>query len=245
MSSGVILCEGETDQILIGAYLHGRQGWCYSSEIRPFFSGRQTHVYVKDSDHLEIWAVGGHDFRSAIGKIAERQLMSSDIDRIAIVTDHDDASAETERLEEICEILENKFQFSEPSDLGQVCNRWADICYKDMYGTQAKMKFCYLLVPAGQEGTLESFMLECLSEGSPERENVIFQCRRFVDTFQSDFYLKKRREKVKAKLGVSMTVFSPDKIFTTMNELIQSVDWSKSEVSRIQFGPLEDFCKPV
>lgn len=62
----------------------------------------------------------------------------------------------------------------------------------------------------------------------------------FVEGFESDMYLKKRRERTKAELGAALTVFSPDKVFTTMQELIDSVDWSKFEATDRQFKLLTE-----
>jgi hypothetical protein len=45
---------------------------------------------------------------------------------------------------------------------------------------------------------------------------------------------------VKAELGVSLSVFSPDRIFTTMKELIDSVQWEKFATANAQFERLKE-----
>jgi len=58
--------------------------------------------------------------------------------------------------------------------------------------------------------------------------------------FKSDVYLKKRRERTKAELGVALSAFSPDKVFTTMQELIDSFDWTEFEATDKQFKLLTE-----
>jgi len=89
-------------------------------------------------------------------------------------------------------------------------------------------------------GALETFMLDALSEKSPEKKHVVEQSRSFVKGFKSDVYLKKRRERTKAELGVALSAFSPDKVFTTMQELIDSFDWTEFEATDKQFKLLTE-----
>lgn len=241
MNNGMILCEGETDQILIGEYLSKRQGWQYTSKAKSLFPGERINGYRKnDSQYLGIWAVGGNDFREQIEKIADRQSLNPEISKVAVMTDYDDATAKSGRLEMVMSAWKSKIEPQSILASEKYINQWAEIAYKTSFGTIARMQFCYLLVPADGQGALETFMLKSLSNSAPEKENVIRQSEIFVDNFQSSEYLTKRREKVKAKLGVALSVFCPDKVFTTMNELLESVDWSESEVSRKQFGLLEE-----
>jgi hypothetical protein len=243
MKQGLILCEGETDKVLISSYLGGRRGWKYTEDQPIPFSDERISRYKKNGgQYLNIWAVDGHDFRSAMKKVTQRQKMVGEIDRVAIVTDHDDAEAESDRLNEILSVLRDNLP--EPAfsmDPEMYINRWSEISYQDDYQTEIKMQFCYLLVPKAGQGALETFMMQSLMESSPEREEVIRQSREFIDHFQSEVYLKTRRDRVKAKLGVSMAIFSPDRVFTTMKELVESVDWSRSVESIRQFELLEEF----
>lgn len=82
-------------------------------------------------------------------------------------------------------------------------------------------------------------MMNALSEQSKDKEHVIEESKTFIDGFQSDVYLKHRREKIKAELGVSLSIFSPDRIFTTMKELIDSVAWEDFSETHKQFELLK------
>ena len=98
----------------------------------------------------------------------------------------------------------------------------------------------YLLVPLDSVGALETFMMNSLSEQNEEKSNVILQAKEFVKNFSSQVYLRERREKVKAELGVSLSVFSPDKVFTTMKELIDSAHWETFATANTQFERLKE-----
>lgn len=102
------------------------------------------------------------------------------------------------------------------------------------------IELCYILVPLKMQGALETFMLNSLAEQASEKDEIIRQASDFINNLKSDVYLTKRREKVKAQLGVSLSVFSPDRVFTTMNELLQSVNWAVFQTAHEQFKALNN-----
>lgn len=53
-------------------------------------------------------------------------------------------------------------------------------------------------------------------------------------------FLKRRRDKIKAELGMFVSVINPDKMFNTLRELNESVDWSKFDLTNSQFSMLLD-----
>ena len=93
----------------------------------------------------------------------------------------------------------------------------------------------YLLVPKDSQGALETFILKAFSEKNENRKQVADQVKAFIQHFSSDVYLKSRREKIKAELGVSLSIFNPDKVFTTMDELLKSVDWHSFDIVNDHF----------
>lgn len=236
----LILCEGETDQALIGSYLEATAGWGYLKKKSDFpFQEEKISAYQKDENNtLGIWQVGGNDFSHAIDVILEGAKKDNVVDNIAIVTDHDDQDAEQSRPQAILN------QFSSSLGIGALMkenylNKWSSISYNNVFGS-AVIRFCYLLVPLEEVGALETFMMNSLSEQSPEKESVISQAKTFIRDFPSEIYLKERREKVKAELGISLSVFSPDRVFTTMKELIDSVSWGDFTTANAQFERLQE-----
>ena len=118
-------------------------------------------------------------------------------------------------------------------------NKWVSVVYDNAFGS-TEIRLCYVLVPLTEIGALETFMMNALSEQSTEQRSVILQAKEFVTNFSSEKYLRERREKIKAELGVSLSVFSPDRIFTTMKELLDSVQWSEFDTTNAQFNILKE-----
>ena len=155
------------------------------------------------------------------------------VENIIIMTDHDDADAEASRLQSILDTISFELGIHKLNQIDYQ-NKWSSISFNYAFGSMS-IRFCYMLIPLDHVGALETFMLDSLSEQSPEKDSVISQSKDFIANFTSQTYLKERREKVKAELGVSLSVFSPDKIFTTMKELIDSVQWENFTTANAQF----------
>lgn len=236
----LILCEGETDQALIGSYLEATAGWVYLKKTSDFpFQGERICAYQKDeSNTLGIWQVGGNDFSHAIDVILEGAKKDEVVDNIVVVTDHDDLDAEQSRPQVILDDFSSSLGI-ETLTKDNYLNKWSPISYNNVFGPSV-IQFCYLLMPLEETGALETFMMNSLSEQNAENKNVISQAKTFVREFSSEKYLRERREKVKAELGVSLSVFSPDRVFTTMKELIDSVSWGDFTTAHVQFERLQE-----
>ena len=235
----IILCEGETDQLLLGKYLESVSGWRFFHNKKSLFPKERISWYKKsERGNLGIWAVGGNNFLNAMEMIIERETLEPSIDNLAVITDHDDDEAETERLRGLPELWSHHFP-NERSVIDERPNRWMEWKYCDKFHQEHHIHLLYLLVPLEQHGALETFMLDSLLERSEEKKQVIDQSREFVNHFKSDVYLRQRRDRIKAELGVSLSVFSPDKVFTTMNELINEVNWGEFEQADRQFEMLK------
>lgn len=237
MVDNIILCEGETDQVLIGSYLCNVSNWVFFKYKESPFPVEEVCWYRRGEEILGIWQVGGRDFSQALSSILKRSLLEDTRVRIAIVTDNDDEEAENERLEGIVSLIEKTLSLS--IDYSRMKNEWLHLNYENDYVVDDFL-FCYILVPWNEHGALETFMLDSLSEQSVEKKTVIEQCSEFVKNFKSSIYLRKRREQIKAKLGVAIAVMSPDKVFTTMNELINSVNWAEFRTAHKQFEKLRE-----
>lgn len=239
----MILCEGETDQVLMGAYIMRTTNWEWWKLKDPPFS-KQGIAWYKDKNDSErvmgIWLMGGNDFIPAVREIAKRAKYESSVSKLLIVTDHDDdIDAERERPEGIYSVLCS--ELGAQYNLGQYSlHEWSTINFTDRSGEKTHMQVYYLLVPADSKGALETFMLNALSEKDEEKKKVIKCAKKFVKfVSEKREYLKSRRDKIKAELGVSLAVFSPDKAFSTMKEIIDSVDWTKFDSTQHQFQVLK------
>jgi hypothetical protein len=236
----IILCEGETDQILIGSYLEKIGKWTYfKGKNLPFHKESINWFTNSEEDFLGIWQVGGNNFTIPLKEVLDLAHLESSIQKLAIITDHDDNDAETVRPSKLLSVIGKELNTEAAVDL-QWIGQWKSLTFQDSFKAYSVIELCYILVPLNMQGALETFMLESLAEQAPEKEGIICQARDFINNIKSNVYLTKRREKVKAQLGVSLSVFSPDRIFTTMDELLKSVNWAEFQTAHEQFKALDN-----
>ena len=242
---GMIFCEGASDQILISAYLMKEKGWEFVKGRKDSFpfSDKDLFWYVNESgEYLGIWQISGKSFEPVIRKVLVLEAVEHTVESICIITDHDDEDeAESKRPEGIFNAVHEVLKIKD-FDVNELIvksnHRWTSIEYKDSFLQEQHMNICYLLVPLDSQGALETYMLNAISEDSESKKNAIRQVKAFIKGFQSEEFLKKRRERVKAELSVSISVFLPDRMFDTMTELIKSIDWADFRTTDTQFGVL-------
>lgn len=239
---GLILCEGETDQALLSYYLGRVRGWKYSRLKNVPFPTERICWY-KDTNNrvMGIWAAGGNDFGAVLSKIFEMEKIEHCVNKIAIITDNDDNSTESVRIKQLFSNLNNIVMLNSFDDqmYKDANNKWISIEFESAFGN-ALIEVTYLLVPYDKHGALETFMLSALSENDEDKKIVISAIKEFVDNAVFEKYLRKRRQRIKAELGMSVAVFTPDKVFSEMDELIMAVDWEKFDITNNQFGILKD-----
>jgi len=241
---GLILCEGESDQVLLGAYLAKQLNLTFKKRLKTnHFEEEPISWYMDENNRLiGIWNVGGTNFVAAVQKIMHLELIDHLIEAIIVVTDFDDDNAKKKRPSEIYDAIHNAINIKDYNmeEMLAGINAWHLIKFDGSFSQMNTIKYCYLLVPMDSQGALETFMLNALSENDESRKEVIIQARKFIKDFKSEKYLRKRRERIKAELGISVSVFNPERMFDTMIELINHVDWTKFEQTERQFGILKD-----
>lgn len=145
----LIMCEGETDAILLSYYLENVAEWKYCKapknlDIKKQNSNESVNWYRKGEDYLLICGVGGKDnfgqfFRSRIKKPL---VAANAFDKIAIVTDRDnDTSKEIEtrlgvEFEGFAEQLQDRV--------------WCENLYQDLYGIENKLEILLIEIPTEQ-----------------------------------------------------------------------------------------------
>ncbi len=87
----IILCEGETDQILLGCNLGQIGDWeFFKGNNMPFSENPVNWFRNPENTILGIWQVGGNDFSDAVTKVLRMAYLEPSIEKLAIITDHDD-----------------------------------------------------------------------------------------------------------------------------------------------------------
>ena len=231
----IILCEGETDLILISYYLEKVKGWKYTGMPKGLtvnFSEQDNKAACnyQDSkkDELLICAVGGKDnFGNFFNEHLKKPIMRTNAGeteyRIALVTDRDDCSVEeiedsiTEELSPIISNIEN--------------NVWKTNKVNADLGTKVNIDFLLVVIPKENHGALETVLMKALSKDDYDT-NIVEKSKEFITDIQphADRYIHENRLQIKAQLGVVFSVFNPEKTFSLFKERLVSVKWEKSKV---------------
>ena len=242
--NGIILCEGDSDQVLLGSYLSKIMDLEFYrlTDKNPFPEEKIFWYHNKNDKIIGIWNVGGCNFLPSIKKIILREKLEHSIESIIVVTDNDDVKMSEERYVGIYNTINELVSISNYDSLSsqREYNTWHTIKFAGSFSQITSIRYCFLLVPLNSQGALETFMLDALSEKSETEKDAIQQVKEFVKDFQSEKYLRKRREKIKAELGISLSIFCPEKMFDTMIEMINQVDWSTFDQTDKQFGILKE-----
>ncbi len=245
----MILCEGETDAILLSYYLGKVCGWRFAKKPPKGFAirvdrqrGETVNWYHKTNavgteEYLLICSVGGvNNFESFYKAKLENAILSSGetiVSKIAIVVDRDQRES-TQILGEFKNIL--------PLHQRELLeNQWGAYDYVNAFGEEFSIEVLFLIIPNGKEGALETLLLDCLSNMSEADCAIVARSKTFIDDIVpvAKKYITKNRLKRKAQLGVVFAVQSPQKVFSVLNEEIESVPWEESKLLQ------ECFCELV
>ena len=241
---GIILCEDPSDQVLVGSLMETVKQWSFIRTDNHFPFQEKSVAWYKNNnnDYFAIWSVDGCNFERAIRKIFELEKLEHSTESLLIITDHDDNTASNDRPSAIYNSIHGITPLDNyrPDDFIKNNNKWQKVSYTAGFNTKVSMNLCYLLVPLASQGALETYMLDALSENSEAKREVIEQVKQFIRGLKSQDYLRTRRQKIKAELSVSVSVFFPERMFDTLIELITQVDWSKFETTNEQFKVLTE-----
>ena len=229
----IILCEGETDATLIGLYLGKLCGWKYKDPKKKIINipeklpsdNKVANHYFNGNDSMVICAVGGKDnFGGFFEKYIYPMIKSSNkverTYRIAVITDADDRSVsdiETDILSQLSFCIQSLSN-----------NTWTTNSCQVDFDDNVSIDFLLSVIPQVGTGALETVLLDAMSEKS-EGKLIVDSSIDFVDKMPYYSYISPDRLKLKAKLGVALSVIYPDKVFSQFDKQLQMVDWSKSD----------------
>ena len=231
--NGLIMCEGKSDAVLLGYYLSKTSKWrsVKKSSSRKFTfnnleKNQYAHEFIRGNDVLSIFAVGGKDnFSNAFQNLVVPYLIHLPVrfDKIAIVSDRD--AGKTDDI-----MLTHKSYFASLGiDLSE--NSWVESSFMDSFREEVTMQTLALILPADQQGALETVLLEAISEDEYDKI-IVDKSKSFIDCVrhEADKYICTDRLKLKAYLSTVFAVMSPDKVFDFLDELLRNVKWEKSHI---------------
>lgn len=153
---GIVLCEGETDQVLISSYLGAARGWKYFRYKNPPFAKEPIRWFKNKRDELlGFWVVEGNSFAGPIKKLLKRLQYESEstIGSIVVVTDHDDSAAEHDRLQDMLDAIGTTLG-TPGVGRGILPNKWYSLTFASRFpGTRdLEVRMAYLLVSLNEYG---------------------------------------------------------------------------------------------
>lgn len=231
----IILCEGETDLILISYYLERTKGWVYTGSpkgLKLNFSEHDNKAacnYVNENnDELLICAVGGKDnfgnfFDENLKKPILRSTAGETAYKIALITDRDDIS--------IQEIEQSVSEQLSPTVNNIMNNVWKKNKVDADLGAKVTIDFLLLVIPKENTGALETVLMEALAQDECDA-NIIERSGQFITAIkpEAERYIHENRLQLKAQLGVVFSIFNPEKTFSLFKERLVSVKWEDSPV---------------
>lgn len=237
----LILCEGKTDAILLSYYLEKTCGWMHRKALKSLEikaderKNESAYWYSKGEDNLLICGVGGKDnFHQFFQqKVQPAMIASSAFSKIAVVTDRDDRTVAAIKkslrtaLHPIVDHIKN--------------NEWITNHYQNSFSQEMAVDFLLLIIPIEKEGALETLLLDSISENEYDKQ-IVQRSVAYVEDIQplADRYIHKPRLKLKACLGVTWAIQSPEKVFSFIDEQIRSVKWEESEILAQCFQELKN-----
>lgn len=250
--NSVILCEGETDQILLSYYFNECFGFEYCSrlpkiapkKLKENNKSESVCCYNRNDDNLIIWAVGGHsNFQKAMRKILQQNKINSLTNgyysHICIMTDNDSEEETTKFWQEINQIL-NDYEISEQIRAME----WVKSTQLIDFDEKLSINLLGICVPVDESGALETALLNALAEDNgktyivKKSQDIIHDLLENKEKFSNE-YLSSRRDKIKAPLAVFLGITIPERTFINTDELLKSINWEKQETIRNMFKPFD------
>ena len=234
--NAILLCEGETDQIILSYYFIKRFNYAYRKDLSKLLNvnSQAEHIslYVHDDDKLTIWAVGGNDLLiPALEKVFNINKTNAGkvYEKIVVIADRD-SSLELENLWKELKKCMNKFGINDEFR----SEEWISVNQNIDFNDTLSLEILGLGIPLETDGALETFLLNALG-AKDDNKYLVCKSKEFVkdllDNKKSfpDKYLSNRRLRIKAPLAVFFAITSPDRMFNEINEILKSIPWEEYE----------------
>ena len=243
----IILCEGNTDAILISYYLIRVHAFSHYKGEPPFTITTETETnkcyWYKQKEQKSpdtvIWAVGGIDkLKSGIQEIEYRNRIETNhsivFNKIIIVIDKDNRSPQ-----ECSALLQRWTSESHITIRGDFTNRkWHQGTMNNWSNEPIPLKILPIFLPTDDTpGSLEDFLLTTL-ESQPDERIVVAEARKFIATIPDEPFLPRTRLRNKACLGATLAVFSPDWVLTKLDAKLRSVPWQEMKAFQEAFSEI-------
>lgn len=242
--NSAIICEGSTDYVLLQYYMRKVFLWDDGGKAIFKLDNQKSRLLKKSGDELTILAVGGCS-RLAEGlelilkhNQYEEPSHKNMVSKIVIITDHDDPGTPEEFLRTLTEKINGMGGTIDDPKL--VVNQWCKFNITDTYGKTIGIELLPMVVPSDEEGAMETFLLNSLSESDTYESEIIGKCRVFVDNVDSESrYLNHRRIITKAKFDTYFSIRTAADQFNQRHDILRNIPWENYKNVRDVFTLLE------
>jgi len=251
MKKSIIICEGKKDAILLSYYLGKTYGWnsINTKEGKEYIKAnpdlktalkvklainndqQSWEWYYSETSLLAIYASGTNsnisdDFEQLLN--LNENASDEPFDKIVIITDRDDEYVEKNicnNLTDICQkysvTLSEKFKN----------NSWCPASYQKE-GEEKILSILLMVIPNDELGTMETFLLNCISGKNDGEKQLVNKCKEFVGSakqidYVKEKYLKERGITPKAEFAAYFAIASPNRTFDSGDKILKSVPWEK------------------
>ena len=238
MTNSCVICEGNTDSILLQYYLRKAFDWedCPKEKATNLFryKDNDSRKLIKSDRSVTIVETGGvSEFIEALSKTLVYQRVSIDeyFERIIIFTDHDEVDSLSRWHDKVRGLLQDaNVVIVKDSENCFVCEVETDS------NTPVSFELDTVIVPFDEEGALETFLLNSVSEKDPYDAEIIRKGNSFIEAVDAEKrYLNHKRIITKAKFDVYFSVRTPYKFFRERQDILKNVPWEEYISVRKEF----------
>ncbi len=243
----IIICEGSTDYYLLQYYMREALGWKDNKQIQSNIlrvPDQKSRNLIKNADILTIMSTGGCSrLTEGLKETLTRNYLtppdlSEMYSKIVIVTDRDDHDTENDFIQSIQGILDN-FNVSYPETFCN--NKWLSCEMTSQLGIVEKIDILLLIIPFEQNGAMETFLLNAISNDNPYDKRIIQSCNSFVDNIDPENkYLTSRRYITKAKFDTYFSIRTPAEQYAERQQILKSVKWEQYTQIQTDFLKLSE-----
>jgi len=235
----LILCEGESDRVILSQYFCHRFNFSYSKSVKSADGVGMDYQYTNADAVLTIRIVEGVEefhkkLRDTLRENAINTGTKGQFTHIAVIADHDSDDENDRLLQKLNEVL-GEYKLP-PFQEGHWCHGTQ---MTEMKERSAKLELLFLSIPLETSGALETMLLSALEKTAPGRYYLAKESRQFVDALiqnrkeHSMPYLSSRGDQVKAPLAVFYAVAAPRRIYASQQEILDMVNWGTfTEIQR-------------
>ena len=243
--NSVIICEGSTDYALLQYYMRKVHAWEEAGRRGSIiYENNMSRDFIRENDILTIMSSGGCSnlikaFENVLIKNHENpQNPSEAINKVVIITDHDEVGTEADFITQI----NNKLTEYNATPVSIITNNnWTQISMNTSTGIQMNFDLLVMVIPFTETGAMETFLLNAISDSDTYDKEIINKGKAFVQSADpQNKYLTKRCYKTKAEFDAYFCIRTASEQFTERQNILKGIPWEDYPKIQEDFKLLRD-----